>query len=87
MWIVAMYSVYRDLTFTLGGHRFGFMDANHSFGGDVTLMFLGPLGGYRKVPFSAVQGWTIVVISFAALVTCVACLCLRRRSRRGESSD
>ena len=86
MWILADYLVGRDLTFTIGEHRFGFMDANHTFAGDVTVMFLGPLGGFYKVPFSAVQGWTIVAISFAALLTCVVCLCLRRRNRRDESS-
>jgi hypothetical protein len=65
-----MYSVARDYTFTIGEHRFGFMDANHDFQGDVTLLFAGRLGGYYRVPVSAAAGWGITGVGDCGVAGC-----------------
>lgn len=87
MLIIADYMIGRDLTFTLGGYQFGFMDAEHTFSGEVTLLFLGPLGGYYPVPCSAIQGWTITALLLSLLLTGLAWLSLRGRRGRGESPE
>jgi hypothetical protein len=78
-----MYSVSRDCTFTIGEYRFGFMDANHDFQGDVTLLFAGPLGGYYRVPVSAAAGWVITGLVIVALLASAVWLCFRRRPQHG----
>lgn len=82
MLILAEYLIGRDLTFTIGGQRFGFMDANHTFGGDVTLLFLGPIGGYYSAPCSAMQGTVGASLIACASVTSLCFLSLRRRVDR-----
>jgi hypothetical protein len=77
--ILAMYSVYRDYTFTIAGYHFGFMDAEHSFQGDVTFMQLGPLGEFYHVPVSAAQGWIITVLLLLAMLATAVWLLLRSR--------
>ena len=77
--ILAEYLIARDYTFTIGGYRFGFIDANHSFQGDVTLLHAGPLGEYYHVPVSALQGLMITALLFATLLAAMAWLCFRRR--------
>jgi hypothetical protein len=80
--ILALSTVNSDLTFGVGGYRFGFMDLTHlPLGGpDIpyTTAFLGPLGSYR-VPVSAVGGWLLTALLLAALFAAVAWLSLRRR--------
>lgn len=78
MTILADYLVLRNLTFTVGEHRFGFMDAQQSFGGDVTLCFVGPFGGF-PIPCSAVQGWTLIALLVALLLAGAAWALFRRR--------
>ena len=81
MLILAMYSVSRDCTFTIGGQRFGFMDANHDFQGDVTLLFAGPLGGYYRMPLSAAGCLVVTILMCVAMAAMAAWLCLRRPRR------
>ena len=79
MLILADYSIARDYSFTIGGYRFGFVEADHTFQGEVTLLQAGPLGEYYHVPVSAAQGWMITGLLFAALLAAVVSLCFRRR--------
>ena len=82
MLILADDAIGRDLTFTIGGQRFGFMDANHTFSGDVTLLFLGPMVGYYSVSCSAMQGTVGASLIACALVTGLCARSLRRRADR-----
>jgi hypothetical protein len=66
--ILAIYEISTDYTFTVGGHRFGFMDAEHN-GREGTLLHAGPLGTYyRLLPVSAVNAWIITVLLAASVV-------------------
>ena len=78
-----MYSVARDYTFTIGEYRFGFMDANHDFHGDVTLLHAGPLGGFYHVPVSAAAGWMITGLLIVALLAAAVWVGFRRRPQHG----
>lgn len=84
MRMLAEYLIEQNLTFTAGGYRFGFMDAEHSFGGDVTLCFAGPFGAF-PVPFSATQGWTAFSLLLALLLIGAPWALIRRRPAQGES--
>lgn len=79
MLILADYSIGRDYSFTFGGYRFGFVEADHTFQGEVTLLQAGPLGEYHHVPVSAAHGWMITALLLAALLAAVVWLCLGRR--------
>jgi hypothetical protein len=85
--ILADYAIERDYSFTVGGYHFGFVDANQSFQGDVTLMQLGPLGEYHHVPFSAAQGLMITALLFATALAAVGWLCFRRQTRPLPSTN
>ena len=75
--ILADYAISRDLSFTVGGYRFGFVEADQTFQGEVTLLQLGPLGHFYHVPVSAAQGWMITALLFAAILAAVVWLCFR----------
>jgi hypothetical protein len=77
--ILADYAISRDLSFTVGGYRFGFVDADQTFRGEVTLLQLGPLGHFYHVPVSAAQGWMITALLLAAILAAVGWLCVRWR--------
>jgi hypothetical protein len=66
--ILAIYEISTDYTFTVGGHRYGFMDADHD-GREGTLLCAGPLGTYyRLLPVSAANAWIITVLLAASLI-------------------
>ena len=50
MMLLAIYQIYRQYSFTIGGYHFGFVDAEHN-GADVTLLQLGPLGQFTTFQF------------------------------------
>jgi hypothetical protein len=74
---LAEYLIGQDYSFTIGGHRIGFMDADHD-GNEVTLFHAGPLGEYYVVPVSAAQGWAITVLLLTSFLVALSYLLLRR---------
>jgi hypothetical protein len=83
--ILAIYEISTNYTFTIGEHRFGFMDAHHSDRGDVTLLCAGPFGTYYDVvPVSAATASITTGLLLATLLVTSTWICLRLRkaSRR-----
>jgi hypothetical protein len=73
------YAISRDYSFAIGGYRFGFEDAEHTFSGEVTLFHAGPLGEFYSVPFSAAQGCAITALLLATALVAVAWVGFRHR--------
>jgi hypothetical protein len=78
MTLLAIYEISRDYSFTVFGYHVGFMDADHN-GDAVTLLRLGPLGTFYRVPVSAAQGWLITALLFAVLSVAAIWILSRRR--------
>jgi hypothetical protein len=77
MALLAIYEIYRQYSFTIGGYHFGFVDAQHN-GTDVTLLQLGPLGQFHHVPVSAFQGCVISALLLATLLVAFIWMLSRR---------
>jgi hypothetical protein len=80
MSILALYLISRDYTFSIGNYRFGFQDGSHDFVGDVTLLHLGPLGGYYRMPVPA--AWCVIITALLVAALLAAPFWLRWRFRR-----
>jgi hypothetical protein len=66
--ILAIYEISTDYTFTVGGHRFGFMDAHHE-GQEGALLCAGPFGTYHQlIPVSAFSAWIITGLLVTSLI-------------------
>jgi hypothetical protein len=84
--MLAEYAIERDYSFSIGKYHVGFVDADQTFEGDVTLMQLGPLREFHHVPISATQGWLIVALILVGLLTSISSLGLRFQRRRAQWS-
>jgi hypothetical protein len=80
--ILAIYDISTNYTFTVGGQRFGFMDAHHE-GREGSLLCAGPLGTYYKLlPVSAVNAWIVTCLLVASLILASVWFGLRLRAMR-----